>query len=139
MYEAYFTKRLLETLKLAEEAPSAEQRSIHLRASRYYRELLESSDSRQTVRHPVRVSALLHYVGPSPRPVIVSDISTAGFRIQFDQQVRPGRLIALQMDGLAPLDAYVIWQREDQVGCKFLSELHPALLEAALAVSPRVD
>ena len=139
MYEAYFTRRLLEALTLAEEAANARERSIHLRASRYYRELLESSDSRQAPRHSVSICAMLHHVGPAPRPVTVSDLSSCGFRFELDRRVRPGTVVALQMEGLAPLDAYVIWQRGDQVGCKFLTELHPALLDAALAISPHVE
>ena len=139
MYEAYFTKRLLEALMLAEEAPSAEERSIHLRASRHYRELLDSSDSRQSLRHAARIKALLHHASAEPRSVIVTDLSTRGFRVELPQRVRPGTVIALQIDGLAPQDAYVIWQRDEQVGCKLLNELHPALLDAALAVSDRVE
>jgi hypothetical protein len=42
MYKAYFTRRLLEALSLAEQAPTEQERSIHLRASRYYRDLIES-------------------------------------------------------------------------------------------------
>jgi hypothetical protein len=41
------------------------------------------------------------------------------------------------MDGLSPINAFTVWQEGDQVGCKFLSELHPALIEAALAVGSR--
>ncbi len=40
MYKAYFTRRLLEALCLADEATNAHERSIHLRTSRYYCALL---------------------------------------------------------------------------------------------------
>jgi hypothetical protein len=40
MYKAYFTKRLLEALNLANEATDAKERSTHLLASCYYCELL---------------------------------------------------------------------------------------------------
>jgi hypothetical protein len=138
MYEAYFTRRLLQALTLAEEAPSAEERAIHLRASRYYRELLDLPESRRSVRHPVRIAAVLHRAAPEPRAVIVSDLSTSGFRVELDQPVSPGTLVALQIDGLAPIDARVVWQEDDQVGFKFVKPLNPVLLDAALAVSPRV-
>lgn len=136
-YEAYFTRRLLEALTLADEAPSPEERSIHLRASRYYRELLQCSDSRQSVRHSVKISALVHHIGPEPRPVVVTNLSACGFRITLDQDVHPGRLVALEICGLATFDAYVVWQNDCDVGCKFLAQLHPALLDAALAISPQ--
>ena len=42
MYKAYFVRRLLEALSLADEAESEEERSIYLRTSRYYRDLIES-------------------------------------------------------------------------------------------------
>ncbi len=40
MTKAYFTRRLLEALSLADEATNAEERKTHLRASRYYCALL---------------------------------------------------------------------------------------------------
>ena len=46
MYKAYFIRRLLEALNLAEQADSAEEREVHLRASRYYRDLIEASRKR---------------------------------------------------------------------------------------------
>lgn len=139
MYEAYFTRRLLEALTLADEATDAEERSIHLRASRYYRELLNVPDSRLAPRHQVKIAAVLHHVSPEPLPVIVSDLSTSGFRAGLQQDIKPGTLVSLQMDGLAPIDAYVVWQEDGQAGFKFLSEINPILLDAAITVSPQVD
>jgi hypothetical protein len=40
MYKAYFVRRLLEALSSADEAESEEERSIYLRTSRYYRDLI---------------------------------------------------------------------------------------------------
>jgi hypothetical protein len=138
MYEAYFTRRLLKALSLAEEATDAEERSVHLRTSRYYRDLLEHPEKRSAYRHPTRIGATLHHLGTHPRRVIVSDLSTCGFRIELDARAKPGTVVMLEIGGLSPLDAYVVWQEGDQVGCKFLNELHPALVEAALAVSSRI-
>lgn len=139
MYEAYFTRRLLEALALAEEATTAKERSAHLRASRYYRDLLQWSDQRQDIRHRVRIGAILHHLSSSPRPAIVSDLSSNGFRAEVAEKVTPGTIIMVQMDGLAPLEAYIVWQEGGQIGCKFLAPLHPALLEAAIAVGPRIQ
>jgi hypothetical protein len=138
MYQAYFTRRLLEALNLAEQASDAGERCVHLQTSRYYRDLLHSREKRHSLRHPSRIGATLHHVGSRPWRVIVSDLSTSGFRMSLDERVKPGRVVSLEMDGFAPIDAFVVWQKEDQVGCKFLSELHPALVEAALAISPHV-
>jgi len=67
--------------------------------------------------------------------VVTALVFLVGFRIGLDVPVKPGHVISLEMDGFAPLDAYVVWQKGDQVGAKFLSELHPALVEAARAVN----
>jgi hypothetical protein len=40
MNKAYFTRRLLEALNLADHAVTPQERSIHLRTSRYYCALL---------------------------------------------------------------------------------------------------
>ena len=137
MYEAYFTRRLLEALSLAETAADAEERSLHLRTSRYYRDLLEYPEKRRNIRYRARIGATLHHLGPRPRRIIVSDLSVSGFRTEIDLAVKPGRLVVLEMDGLSPLEAYVVWQQGAAVGCKFLNDLHPALVDAALAVSSR--
>ena len=46
MYKAYFIRRLLEALSHAEQADTEHERSIHLRTSRYYRDLIEGSGRR---------------------------------------------------------------------------------------------
>ena len=135
MYEAYFTRRLLEALTLADEAADADERSLHLRTTRYYRDLLATAEKRKSVRFPARIGAMVHRVGSRPWRVIVSDLSTRGFRMTLDTAVKPGHVIKLEMDGFSPRDAYVVWQQGDQVGAKFLTELHPALVEAARAVN----
>lgn len=139
MYEAYFTQRLLEALALADSAPNAEVRSAHIRALGYYRGLLENPEKRHSVRYPTRIGAMVHHIGAKPFRVVVSNLSRSGFRMELPVKVRPGRAIRLAMDGLLPVDAYVVWQDDDQVGCKFVNELHPALVDAAIAVSPLPD
>lgn len=134
MYEAYFTKRLLESLTLAEEALDANERSIHLQASRYYRDLLEFPEKRRSVRHQTQIRATLRHIGVQSRRVIVSDLSTGGFRTALDIPVRPGRAVVLEMDGFAPVDAFVVWQNGPEVGCEFVDELHPAIVDAAVAL-----
>lgn len=139
MYEAYFTKRLLEALTMAEEADDARERSVHLRTSRYYRDLLLHSERRHSPRHTVTIEAVIHHAAPNPRRVVVSDLSSCGFRMTFDEPLNPGRLVVLDIEALAPVEARVVWHHGGQAGCKFLHELHPSLVDAALAVSPRPE
>ena len=133
MYEAYFTKRLLEALTLADEAADAGERSVHLKASRYYRDLLEFPEKRAAVRHPTHICATVRY-GSHWKRATVTDLSTGGFRIDLDDRVRPATPIELQMDGFAPIDGFVVWQDGDQVGCRFVTKIHPALVDAASAL-----
>ena len=133
MYEAYFTKRLLEALTLADQAADAGERSVHLQASRYYRDLLDWPGQRLSTRHPVHVRATIRH-GTRLTRVTVSDLSTGGFRTSLGDRLLPGTPVALQMDGLAPLDGFVVWQDGDEVGCRFAAEIHPALVDAAIAV-----
>lgn len=46
MYKAYFIRRLLEALEMAEQAATPEEREVYLRASRYYRDLIDASTKR---------------------------------------------------------------------------------------------
>jgi hypothetical protein len=46
MYKAYFVRRLLEALSLADHAESEEERSVHIRTSRYYRDIIHSLSRR---------------------------------------------------------------------------------------------
>ena len=41
MYELYFIRRLLAEQKLAEQSDTLLERSIHLQACRYYRDLID--------------------------------------------------------------------------------------------------
>ena len=133
MYEAYFTKRLLEALTLADEADDVGERSVHLQTSRYYRDLLEFPEKRGAVRHPTHICATVRYASHWKR-TIVSDLSTGGFRIELDDRIPAATPMELQMDGFASIDGFVVWQDGDQVGCRFVTKLHPALVDAAIAL-----
>ena len=139
MFEAYLTKRLLEALSLAGEPADSRQRATGMSGPPQIPPAFNQPDERCAVRYPARTAAMLHYVGSQPRRVVVSDLSTCGFRIELAVALRPGRLVALEIDGLAPIDAYVVWQEGDQVGCKFLNDIHPALVQAALAIGSRLQ
>ena len=134
MYEAYFTKRLLEALTLADEAADAGERCVHLKASRYSRELLQFPEKRDSVRHPIRLRATIRH-GSNFRRVIVSDLSTGGFRTSVGELLSLGAPVMLQMDGFEPIEAFVVWQDGDQLGCRFAKPLHPALVDAAVALA----
>lgn len=133
MFDHYFTRRLLEELTLADQAPDDEQRSVHLRACCYYRDLLV--DARAVERQTVKIAAELLKLAPWPLAATVCDLSVLGFRIDAPHGLAPGTCLALALKGLAPLDAWVVWSDTRGTGCRFASPLHPALLEAVLAMN----
>jgi hypothetical protein len=133
MFDLYFTRRLLEELTLADQAPDDEQRSVHLRACCYYRDLL--TDARAAERQAVMIAAQLLKLAPWPVTANVCDLSVLGFRIDAPNGLSPGTCLALSLKGLAPLDAWVVWSDTRGTGCRFAAPLHPALIEAALAIN----
>jgi hypothetical protein len=139
MYEAYFTRRLLEELTLAERAGTLEERSVHLRACHYYRDMLLSPDQRKAVRHPVKLNATLLNVALVPVPAVMSDLSTSGFHLELPEPLEPGMEIEIALSGLETLTAEVVWCKDGQAGCRFLTPLHHALLEAAIALNAQSE
>lgn len=135
MYEDYFTRRLHEALALADAVAQVDERSVHLRASGLYRDLLRSSGQRSSPRCPTRIPAILYGAGNHPRRIFVSNLSTCGFTTIIDGRVRPGRALTVEMDGFAPINAFAAWQQGEELGCKFVEEVHPAIVEAAVALS----
>jgi len=55
VYDLYFLRRFIEEIVLAETAPSPDERSVHLEASRHLQEILQmsarSGPGRAGVRH----------------------------------------------------------------------------------------
>jgi len=135
MYEAYFTRRLLEELTLAERAGTLEERSVHLRACHYYRDMLLTPDQRKAVRHPVKLEATVLNIALVPIPAIMSDLSTSGFHPALPEPLEPGAQIEIALSGLETLTAEVVWCENGEAGCRFLKPLHHALLEAAVALN----
>lgn len=139
MYEAYFTRRLLEELTLAERAGTLEEQSVHLRACHYYRDMLLSPDQRKAVRHSVKLQATVLNIALVPIPALMSDLSTSGFHIALPEPLEPGTEIEIALGGLETLAAEVVWCKDGQAGCRFLKPLHHALLEAAIALNAQSE
>ncbi len=60
------------------------------------------------------------------------DLSPFGFRAQCDARVRPGGAVTLDILGVGPVEAQVEWQRDDQFGARFFSEIDLARCEWTL-------
>ncbi|HXH53152.1 MAG TPA: PilZ domain-containing protein [Sphingomicrobium sp.] len=135
MDNSYFTRRLFDTLTLAEQAPDAAERSVYLRACHYYTDLLCQPEARAAERLTVDLPARLLFDDGEDDASVALDLSCYGFRLQDRPGLRPGKHFGVALQGLAPVTALVIWRDHDWAGCKFTTPLHPALLEAAAALS----
>lgn len=134
-FDPYFTRRLVDTLALADHTADPDERSVHLRACRYYRDLLCVPNTRKAERLTVNLAATLTKQGFPSAESMVRDISTYGFKIRACSWLHPGSEFTLHLEGLAGLSAAVVWLAADWAGCSFSKPLHPALLDAAVALS----
>jgi len=51
------------------------------------------------------------------------DLSPLGFRAECEARLQPGGAIGLEIPGLGAVDAQVEWQRGNQFGARFFSEI----------------
>ena len=91
---------------------------------------------RKAVDQPVR----LHPSSWCTVEARLIDCSEDGFRAQAEVRVRNRDEITLEVPGVGPAKAFVVWVRDDQFGAQFIqpipidrAELHPASEEERLA------
>ena len=98
---------------------------------------LPISDGRKAERRIVNLAAALREEGATTAPVLVLDIAVGGFKVQTDSRLEEGAEVWLKLPGFEAKRSHVIWVKEDQAGCEFETEIHPAELEAMVAPAPR--
>ena len=84
---------------------------------------------RRAERVPVRMQASLREQSYSKFDVLVSDLSTDGFRCETHYRVSPNALVWITLPGLSPLESRVVWAKGKSYGCIFARPLHIAVLE----------
>ena len=77
--------------------------------------------------------ANLRRPGAKRASVVVLDLSTHGFRTEWPFKLQEGDLVWLTLSGLEAKAATVAWMNGFEVGCKFETPLHPAVLEGVIA------
>lgn len=133
--DPYFTRRLLDTLALADCAGEDQERAVHLRASRYYREMLCVPNTRKAERLKIDLPVVLAKDHQPSAESIIADLSTYGFKVRACSWLTPNARFTVHFEGLAGICATVVWLVDDWAGCSFVEPVHPALLEAAIALS----
>ena len=88
------------------------------------------SDGRSEERVNIRMEGpMLREHGGTPAPVVLHDLSPRGFRTEWPYTLPKGRRVMLKIPGLDSLTAIVMWYDNFQMGCRFETGLHPAVLE----------
>lgn len=92
---------------------------------------------RRAERVAVRMQASLREPSFSKFDVLVSDLSTDGFRCETHYRVAPNAIVWLSIPGLAPLESRVVWANRNSYGCAFTQPLHVAVMEHVARLHPR--
>ena len=98
---------------------------------------LPITDGRKAERRMVNLAAALREEGAVTNQVQVIDISIGGYKVTGKELPEDGAEVWLKMPGFDAKRSHVVWKREDEAGCEFETEMHPAELEAMTAPAPR--
>ncbi len=89
--------------------------------------------SRKSERVTLEMGAGLRQRGGTGVGIQIVDLSVDGFRASTHLQLAKGNDVWLRLPGLEPCHARVIWSEGHFVGCAFVRQLHPAVLEMIVA------
>lgn len=73
-------------------------------------------------RHAVAIDAVVHRSDGSQSPVILSNLSDQGCRIETEQEFRIGERLSIAIPRMGRVRAQVRWALPGSVGAKFLIE-----------------
>ena len=91
---------------------------------------------RRAERVTVRMQASLREPSFSKFDVLVSDLSTDGFRCETHYRLAPNSIVWLSIPGLAPQESRVVWSNRNVYGCAFSQPLHVAVMEHVARMHP---
>lgn len=91
---------------------------------------------RRAARISVLMQASLREPSFSKFDVVVSDLSTDGFRCETHYRVSPNAVVWLTIPGLSPLESRVVWRNGNAYGCSFVHPLHVAVMEHIARLHP---
>src|SRR5688500_12824233 len=86
-------------------------------------------ESRNALRISVLVESVIGSSRFGKRTVWMLDVSTLGCRIETGLSVPVGTRLVITIPGLSPLGCEVRWLRNDALGLRFATPLHPLIVE----------
>lgn len=97
---------------------------------------IAAQEDRCSPRVTVAIPATLRPSGAKGFPVVVIDVSIAGFSCEAVTGMHPGTLCWLTLPGLQGQQAEVIWNNGIVVGCAFDSLLSQVVLDTVISRYP---
>ncbi len=88
---------------------------------------------RRAPRTAIALAVGLRRSGSRKVSVDIKDVSTHGFKAEVFEAISSAERVWLTLPGLEGREATVAWTRGYEIGCEFVSPLHPAVLSAILA------
>jgi hypothetical protein len=93
---------------------------------------IAAQEDRSAPRYPLAITATLRPSGSTGFQTLVTDLSLSGFAVRAITQMHPGTLCWLTLPGLSGLQAEIVWNDGNTVGCSFATLLNPAVLKSIL-------
>jgi hypothetical protein len=100
-------------------------------ASNFY--VQAAQEDRCAPRVVLNIAATLRPSGASPFTTNMIDLSISGFAVQAVTGMRAGSLCWLSVGPFKGLQAEVVWNDGQVVGCSFANLLNPAVFNAIIA------
>ncbi len=89
------------------------------------------------VRAKAEIQATMQRHGKPRYPVIVSDMSIAGCKVEYVDRPDVGERVHMRLPGLEPIEGMVRWVAGAEAGIHFERPIHPAVFELLLRRSIR--
>jgi len=99
--------------------------------------ILPTPEGRTSERRVVNLAASLREPGASLVDIEVVNLSTGGFAAVSDRRFEIGSRVWLKLPGIEATHCHVVWVEEGKAGFEFVTPLHPATLDLALAIGRR--
>jgi hypothetical protein len=92
-----------------------------------------AQEDRCAPRIQLRIAAILRASGSPGFSIIVTDLSLAGFACEAVTGISAGAVCWLTLPGMTGLQAEVVWNTGQFVGCSFADLLNGAVLDSIIA------
>ena len=91
---------------------------------------------RRHSRGDVHIVAQIREKGFGHHQAKVADLSRSGCRVITPMYLNPDRALFITIPGFTAFEAKIAWHVRDEYGCEFVADLHEAIYDHILKISP---